>query len=213
MKVRVGNKVYTTRTTANRPRMWFKKDNKVEYLELTSDRNLTNTGEKIFTFINGIKHWVREKFNITETIKICAQTPNPRNSSRVYRVDNYTIPARAVNLSNLKIDVAVSTAGSHRNDGDKIAKGYVVLEALSGSSVVFSKQIWYDQTNGGDGASGFEAGTVFNKKISEIIGDNSADVYDLKVSIYLSTGDYQAHVDGGQHRYQRVHGICVTVYD
>ncbi|MBC2855323.1 hypothetical protein H3N56_02295, partial [Cetobacterium sp. 2A] len=162
---------------------------------------------------NGKVFYIREKFNKTDTITICAKTHNPRDSSRVYRVDSFLIPSRAASLSKLKIDVTVSDRRSHRNDGDRIAKGYVVLEAFSNGNRVFSKEIWRDQTNGGDGASGFEAGTIYNKNLSDIINDYSLNIYDLYISIYLSTGDYQAHVDGGKHRYQRVHGICVTTYD
>ena len=212
MKFPVGNKLYSTRTSAKRPRLFIRKNGITEYLELTTDRSLTNPGNKFFVVLNGIRHYIRELFNKTDTITICAQTPNPRDSSKVYKVDNYIIPARAVNLSKLKIDVRVSTAGSHRNDGPR-ANGYVVLEAFESGNKVFSQTIWSDQTNGGDGASGFEAGQVFNKNISTILNDNSTNIYDLHVSIYLATGDYQAHVDGGRHRYQRVHGICVTVYD
>lgn len=212
MKVPVGNKLYTTRANAKRPRIFVRKNGVTEYLELTTDKSLTNPGNKFYVILNGIKHYIRELFNKTDTITICAQTPNPRNSSRVYRVDNYIIPARAVNLSKLKIDVRTSTSGSHRNDGPG-ANGYVILEAFDSGNKVFSQKIWADQTNGGDGASGFEAGQVFNKTISSILSDNSTNVYNLHVSVYLSTGDYQAHVDGGRHRYQRVHSICATVYD
>lgn len=213
MRVPVGNKLYTTRANAKRPRIFVRKNGVTEYLELTTDKSLTNPGNKFYVILNGTRHYIRELFNKTDTITICAQTPNPRNSSRVYRIDNYIIPARAVNLSKLKIDVRVSTAGSHRNDGDRIARGHVVLEAFESGNKVFSQTIWSDQTNGGDGASGFEAGQVFNKTLSSILGDSSMNIYDLHVSVYLSTGDYQAHVDGGRHRYQRVHGICVTVFD
>ncbi|MGL5593075.1 MAG: hypothetical protein ACRDDH_03975 [Cetobacterium sp.] len=212
MRVPVGNKLYTTRTNVKRPRVFVRKNGVTEYLELTTDKSLTNPGNKFYVILNGVRHYVRELFNKTETITICAQTPNPRNSSRVYRVDNYIIPARAVNLSKLKIDVRVTSQGSHRNDGPG-ANGHVVLEAFESGNKVFSQTIWSDQTNGGDGASGFEAGQVFNRNISTILSDNSTNIYDLQVKIYLTTGDYQAHVDGGRHRYQRVHGICVTVYD
>lgn len=180
--------------------------------DLTDNIELTH-GKPLLQFSkNGNNYYIREKFNKTETITIYAQTPNPRNSSQVYRVDNYIIPARAVNLSKLKIDVRVTTAGSHRNDGPG-AIGYVILEAFENGNRVFSQKIWSDQTNGGDGASGFESGQVFNKSLSTILNDNSFNIYDLHLTVYLSTGDYQAHVDGGQNRYQRVHGICVTVYD
>lgn len=181
--------------------------------DLTDNIELTH-GKPILQFSkNGNNYYIREKFNKTESVTICAQTPNPRNSSQVYRVDNYIIPARAVNLSKLKIDVKITTKGSHNNDGVKIANGYVVLEALKNNSVVFSQKIFSDQTNGGDGASGFEGGTRIDSPISALMNDYSTEIYDLRISIYLLTGDYQAHVDSGQHRYQRVHGICVTVYD
>lgn len=212
MKVPVGNKLYTTRTNAKKPRLFVKKNGITEYLELTADKNLTNPGNKFYVVLNGTRHYIREQFNKTDTITICAQTINQRDSSRVYRVDNYIIPARAANLSKLKIDTRISTQGSHRNDGPG-ANGYVILEAFENGNRVFSQKIWSDQTNGGDGASGFEAGQVFNRTISSILNDSSTNIYDLHVSIYLATGDYQAHVDGGRNRYQRVHGICVTVYD
>lgn len=213
MKVPVGNKLYTTKINVKKPRLFVRKNGITEYLELTVDKSLTNPGNKFYVVLNGAKHYIRERFNMTDTIRFCAQTPTPYNSSRIYRVDNYKVNARAINLTKLKIDVRVSTAGSHRNDGDRIARGYVVLKALDKGNLIFDKQIWYDQTNGGDGASGFEAGTVFNQSLASIIGENSTNVYDLEVSVFLSTGDYQANVSGGRSRYQRVHGICVTVYD
>ena len=182
-------------------------------LDLTENIALTNGRPTLELVKNSKRYYIREKFNKTDTIHLCAKTPNPRNSSKVYRVDNYKIQARAINLSKLKIDVTTSTAGSHRNDGDRIARGHVVLEAFNGSNKVFSKTIWSDQTNGGDGASGFERGTIFNKSLATILSNSSQDIVDLSISVYLSTGDYQAHVHGGRHRYQRVHGICVTVYD
>lgn len=62
MRVRVGNKTYTTKATAPRPRLFFKKDNIVEYLELTQDKNLTSPGNKFYVMINNIKHYVKEIF-------------------------------------------------------------------------------------------------------------------------------------------------------
>lgn len=181
-------------------------------LDLTTDINLTH-GNPLLKFIkNNNIYYIREKFNKTETITICAKTPNPTNSAQIYKVDRYLIPARAVNLSKLKIEVTITTQGSHRNDGPS-ATGYVILEAYNKENKIFSKKIWSDQGNGGDGAGGFRGGLVFNQSISQILSDNSFNVYDLYVTIYLFTGDYQAHVHGGQHRYQRVHSICVTVYD
>ncbi|MGL5963053.1 MAG: hypothetical protein ACRCZ2_01445 [Fusobacteriaceae bacterium] len=64
MKLKVGNKIYTTKTSCPKPRLVVGN----EYLELTTDKNKTRDGEKLFVENNGTRMWVREKFTKKLTV-------------------------------------------------------------------------------------------------------------------------------------------------
>lgn len=56
MELKIGNKSYKTKTTADKPRLTFGN----EFLELTPDKSKTTDGEKLFCDIGGTRHWVKE---------------------------------------------------------------------------------------------------------------------------------------------------------
>lgn len=70
MNFKIGNKVYVTRKMANSPKIFLKKDEITEYLELTPNKEFTKPGTKFYVILNNIKHYIKEIFVITGTMTL-----------------------------------------------------------------------------------------------------------------------------------------------